>query len=149
MESLSSWVKTSPVSAGLLLAEVIIQESHEFALAVADILDGRKASDISVLDVADVLQITEVFVIATGNSNRQVRALADEVIEVAKERYDRHALRKEGTDEAEWVLLDYGDIVVHVFQPGTREFYDLERLWADAARLEWVATAPASETEEE
>ena len=85
--------------------------------------------------------------IATGNSNRQVRALADEVIEVAKERYDRHALRKEGTDEAEWVLLDYGDIVVHVFQPGTREFYDLERLWADAARLEWVATAPASEEE--
>ena len=148
-ESLSSWVKTFPVSAGSSDVEVIIQESHEFALAVADILDGRKASDISVLDVADVLQITEIFVIATGTSNRQVRALADEVIDVARDTYDRRALRKEGTDEGEWVLLDFGDIVVHVFQPDTREFYDLERLWADAPRLEWVAKDPVTSSEEE
>jgi ribosome-associated protein len=88
-----------------------------------------------------------VFVIGTGSSNRQVRSLADEVVDVARDTYDRRALRKEGSDQAEWVLLDYGDIVVHVFQPDTREFYDLERLWADAPRLEWVSKDPSSEEE--
>lgn len=99
------------------------------------------------LDVERVLQITEVFVIATGSSNRQVRSLADEVTDVAREKYERRALRKEGSDEAEWVLLDYGDIVVHIFQPDTREFYDLERLWADAPRIEWVSSDVTSEEE--
>jgi len=86
-----------------------------------------------------------VFVIGTGSSNRQVRSLANEVVDVAKERYDRRALRKEGSNEAEWVLLDYGDIVVHVFQLETREFYDLERLWADAPRLDRISSGPYTE----
>lgn len=87
--------------------------------------------------MAELLQITEVFVLATGTSNRHVRTLADEVDEQIKARLGRDPLRVEGITEAEWVLLDYGDVVVHVFQDETRRFYDLEHLWADAPRIVW------------
>jgi len=111
-------------------------ESHELASLIADVLDEKKASDISLLDVGDLLQICEVFVIASGGSRRQVLTLAEEVEARAEER-DRRALRVEGREDAEWVLIDFGDVVVHVFQPPTRDFYSLERLWGDAPRLQW------------
>ncbi len=114
-----------------------IKESHTTARTIADILDTKKGLEIALLDVGDLLQITEVFVIATGTSNRHVRTLADEVDEKLAELVDRTPFRVEGVTESEWVLLDYGDVVVHVFQPDTRAFYDLERLWADAPRIEW------------
>ncbi len=87
--------------------------------------------------MAELLQITEVFVIVTGTSNRHVRTLADEVDEQLKDRSDRDPLRVEGITESQWVLLDYGDVVLHVFQADTRAFYDLERLWADAPQVDW------------
>lgn len=87
--------------------------------------------------MGDLLQITEVFVIVTGTSNRHVRTLADEVDDRLKERLDRDPFRVEGITESQWVLLDYGDVIVHVFQAETRAFYDLERLWADAPRVAW------------
>lgn len=113
------------------------------AHAAADALDDKKAADLALLDVGDLLQITGVFVIATGSSNRQVKSLADEVTEKLKKRLQRRPARKEGVTEAEWVLLDYGDVIVHIFQPETRAFYDLERLWGDAPRIAWE---PATET---
>lgn len=79
-----------------------------------------------------------MFVIATGTSNRHVRTLADEVDERVKDHQERDPIRVEGITESEWVLLDYGDVIVHVFQSVTREFYDLERLWADAPRVDWA-----------
>ena len=87
------------------------------------------------LDVHELLVITDIFVIASGNTPRQVQALTDGVEEVLGTQ-DRKPLRREGKDDAQWVLLDYGDIVVHVFDTPTRDFYDLERLWGDAPRLD-------------
>lgn len=97
--------------------------------------------DISLLDVGDLLSITEVFVIVTGSSRPHVRTLAETVVEKMKE-LDRRPLRTEGAAEGEWVLLDFGDFVVHVFQETPRDFYGLERLWGDAPRISWEASVP-------
>jgi ribosome-associated protein len=86
--------------------------------------------------VGDLLTITEVFVIATGTSRTHVQSLAESVKDTLKQN-GRSPLRDEGVAEAEWVLLDYGDVVLHVFQPGPREFYGLERLWGDAEVVDW------------
>jgi ribosome-associated protein len=92
---------------------------------------GKKAEDIVILDVSEVLTITDFFLICHGNSDRQVRTIAEEV----QRRLRTKRLtpyRREGEREARWVLLDFVDFVVHVFQRPEREYYDLERLWADA-----------------
>ena len=85
-----------------------------------------------------------MFVIGTGTSSRHVRSLADDVEERLRELGDR-ALRKEGADYGRWVLLDYGDLVVHLFDVETRDFYDLERLWADAPLVEFALPAATSD----
>lgn len=92
--------------------------------------------DVALLDVSRLLWITDVFLLATGTSNRHVKTLAESVEEALTE-VDRKPLRREGLDSSEWVLLDYGDIVVHLFQADTRDYYALERLWGDAPRIEW------------
>ena len=95
---------------------------------VVEALENRKGRDIVALDVRRLTDITDFMVIASGGSNRHVRALVDQVIEAA--RLGRHqVLGVEGRESAEWVLLDLGDVVVHVMQAAAREFYDLERLW--------------------
>ncbi len=116
----------------------VSQHTHtsDFVRIAADALDDKKGTEISLLDVGDLLSITEVFLIVTGNSRPHVRTLADAVDEKLKE-HGRRPLRTEGGSDAEWVLLDYGDFVVHVFQPEPRDFYGLERLWGDAPRLAW------------
>ena len=83
--------------------------------------------------------ITDIFVIASGTSRRHVLTLADEVEEALRP-MDRKPLRREGKEDGKWVLLDFGDIVVHLFDAETRAYYDLERLWADADRLGPVAS---------
>jgi ribosome-associated protein len=112
------------------------KEQHELAELVAETLDEKKGQDIVLLDVSELLWITDTFVIVSGGSNRQVQTLAEAVEERLKAEGVR-PLRIEGKREAEWVLLDYGDVVVHVFQPATRDYYALERLWGDAPRVEW------------
>ena len=92
------------------------------------------------LDVSSLLVITDLFVIASGTSRRHVMTLVEEVEEQLKT-IDRRPLRREGFEDGQWVLLDYGDVVVHCFDPETRDYYDLERLWLDAERLE---LAPSS-----
>ena len=107
-------------------------------------MDDLKGFDIVLIDVSGLLFITDVFVIATGTSNRHVRSIADEVHTQLKTFHDRAPLRSEGLDQGEWVLLDYGEIVIHVFQAATRAFYDLEHLWADAARIPFEPATQAS-----
>ena len=80
--------------------------------------------------------LTDVFIIATGTSRRHVISLAEEA-ELKLKEQDRRPLRREGTENGTWVLLDYGDVVIHLFDEETRAYYDLERLWADAPRLEF------------
>jgi ribosome-associated protein len=98
-----------------------------------------------VLDVGDIISITDVFVIASGSNTRQVRTIVDEVEKALRERAALSPRSVEGLDDASWVLLDYGDLVVHVFLTDTRAYYDLDRLWADAPRISWeqlAAVAP-------
>ncbi len=109
--------------------------SLELATAVAKAMDSKKGTDIRVLKVEDLTILTDYFVIGTGNSSTQVRALADEV-EYQLSEAGVSVLRREGTESRNWILLDYGVVIVHIFYPDTRNFYDLEHLWADATPVE-------------
>jgi len=104
------------------------------------VIDDKKGIDLVLLDVSELLWITDVFVIASGTSRPHVQSLAEEV-ELNLKAFDRRPLRIEGKREGNWVLLDYGEVVVHIFQPETRDFYGLERLWGDAPRLTWETLA--------
>ena len=101
------------------------------AAAAAD----KKAERIVVLDVSERLVITDHFLICSGNNERQVRTIAEEIERSLLERYGVKPYRREGEREARWVLLDYVDFVVHVFRAEERDYYSLERLWADAPSL--------------
>ena len=79
--------------------------------------------------------LTDLFLIATGTSNRHVKTLVEDVAHALKTTIDKRPLRREGEDHAKWVLLDYGDLVIHVFDAETRDYYELERLWAGAPRI--------------
>jgi ribosome-associated protein len=111
--------------------------ADELAVAAARAADAKSGRDIVVLAVGDVLAITDYFVIAHGGSDRQVKAIADEVEARLGESFGVKPRRVEGLDTLTWVLMDYGPIVVHVFDEETRRFYDLERLWKDAGRVDW------------
>ena len=104
---------------------------EELAAAIAHYAADVKAEDLVELDLRGVLGYTDYFVICTGRSDRQVRAIHDRIAEGMKKDHGVLAQRVEGLAEARWVLLDYLDVVVHVFTPETREFYGLERLWGE------------------
>jgi ribosome-associated protein len=97
--------------------------------------DGKKAVDLVVLDLRKAAGFTDFFVICSGTNTRQVRAIADGVMETLAENGTKPA-HLEGYDRSEWVLIDYFDFIVHVFSPDTRQFYGLERLWGSAERIE-------------
>jgi ribosome-associated protein len=108
---------------------------------------AKKAEQTVVLDVGDIISITDAFVITSGANVRQVRTIVDEIKKSLKERTSTVPRSVEGIDDASWVLLDYGDVVVHVFLAETRAYYDLDRLWADAPHVDWErAAAAVSET---
>jgi len=96
----------------------------------------KKAIDLVVLDLRSIASFTEFFIIASGSNQRQVQAIADEINERLKKQLTARPVRIEGYNSAEWVLLDYGDFVVHLFNGESREFYDLARLWLDARKVE-------------
>lgn len=100
------------------------------AWRAADAAWAKHAQDVVVLDLRDQTLVTDYFVICTGTSRVQIRAITDGILESLRE-LSPHVLR-EGDERAQWVLLDYGDVVVHVFGPEARAFYRLERLWGDA-----------------
>jgi len=101
--------------------------------------DDKKGDDILALDVADIIGIVECFVITSASNSRLVRTIVDEVERQIFEQTGEKPRAVEGLRYASWVLMDYGDLVVHVFLAETREFYGLERLWADAERVEWAS----------
>jgi ribosome-associated protein len=122
----------------------------EFVVAALRAADDKKAFDLVLLDVSEVASFTEYFLIATGTNPKQVQAISDEVVERLK-KDGRRPARVEGYRGAEWVLLDYGDFVFHVFEEKARRFYDLERLWRDAGRVplpQGITTTPAPVTGE-
>lgn len=117
-------------------------ESLQLATSIAKVLDTKKAANVKVLKVRDLTVLTDYFVIANGTSTTHVKSLAEEV-EFQLEQQGVKALRTEGYDAKNWVLLDYGTVIVHVFYPQAREFYDLEHLWADAEECDIQFDAPA------
>jgi len=121
-----------------------VEDAHRRAAIAAGSAAAKKADDIAVLDVGDIISITDAFVIASGSNTRQVRTIVDEVEKGLRERSGSSPRSVEGLDDASWVLLDYGDLVVHVFLAETRAYYDLDRLWADAPRLDWEQAAAVS-----
>ncbi|HEX2193066.1 MAG TPA: ribosome silencing factor [Acidimicrobiales bacterium] len=121
-----------------------VEQVREWARTAARAADAKGGDDTVILEVGKVLAITDAFVITSGRNHRQVRTIAEEVEAQVKSGGGPSPLRVEGADQAEWVLLDYGDFVVHVFLDDVRSYYDLERLWSDAPRLGWVERASAS-----
>ena len=105
-----------------------------FALAAAKIAAERRCRDIVVLDLTGMSPATDFFVIATGTSDRQMRTVADEISQAAREQ-GLQRFGRAGYEQARWILLDFIDIVVHIFDEQYRDYYDLELLWGDAKRL--------------
>lgn len=112
-------------------------EAVALAIAAAAAADDKKASDPTLLDVADLLALVDVFLLVSAGSERQLKAVADAIDQRLREQA-RRPLRREGTAAAGWVLLDYGDVVCHLFTAEQREHYALERLWGDVARIDPV-----------
>ena len=105
--------------------------SLELAKKAANILDNKKAMEISVIGIRDISVLADYFVICTASSSTHVKTLTD-AVEAAADDVGEPVLRREGHRSGSWVLLDYGCVIVHVFQDEARKFYDLERLWSDA-----------------
>jgi ribosome-associated protein len=115
--------------------------SRAIALAAAEAARDKQATDVVVLDVAELLSITDYFVICSTSSNRQSKTVIEAVEDRVRREVELRPVRREGEADAGWWLLDYVDVVVHVFGETERAYYDLERLWSDAPRPEWAAAA--------
>jgi ribosome-associated protein len=110
---------------------------RDWVVAAARAADGKQGRDTLVLDVSSVLAITGWFVITDGLNERQVKTIVEEVERAVVDAGGPKPLRVEGLDDRRWVLMDYGDFVVHVFVDEVRSYYELERLWRDVPRLDW------------
>ncbi len=114
-----------------------IDEIEEWVRLAALAADDKKADDTIIIDVGDVFAVTDYFVITSGSNPRQVHAIVDGIEEDLAAAGGPRPLRVEGKEEREWVLMDYGPFVVHVFHRDQRAFYQLEKLWGDRPRVEW------------
>lgn len=113
-----------------------LELSRKFAIEAARLAANTRGQDVVVLDVAGISPVTDFFVIATGTSARQMRTVCGEIAELA-EQHNMSPLAKCGYEGEQWILSDFVDVVVHVFSPEARTFYDLDNLWGDARRVEW------------
>lgn len=113
-------------------------DGRALALLAARTADDKKGDDVLVLDVGDVLAIAGWFVIASASNSRLVESLAQDIERAAKTELGISPVRTEGHREKQWVLIDYGDVVVHVFHKEMRDFYEIERLYGDVPRLDWA-----------
>ncbi len=111
-----------------------VMDPAELARAIADLAGDKKAIDLVELDVGEILDYTDRFIICSGNTDRQTKAIADGISEGLKKDHGIIPRRIEGLPEARWILMDYLDVVVHVFTPDAREFYRLEQLWGEAPK---------------
>jgi ribosome-associated protein len=124
---------------------VPVRDAMRRAAVAAHAAADKKGEEIVVLDVGDIISITDAFVVVSASNTRLVRTIVEEVELALKISDDESPRSTEGLSDASWVLMDYGDIVVHVFLDETRAFYDLDRLWADAPTVDWEQLAPLAE----
>ncbi len=122
---------------------MIDQEALDLACIAARVADAKQGNEILVLHVGEVLKLTEYFVVVGASNRRLVRALVDDIEAQLKEQAGRAPLRMEGVKEQQWVLIDYGDVVVHVFLSEIRDFYEIERLYTDVPKIDWAVPATA------
>ena len=108
--------------------------SHEQAIFIAQAAKDKKAEDVLVLEVGDLTSLADFFIFASGESERQVRGLASFIEKMMATRYQTNPV-VEGKETANWILLDYGDIIVHIFRSDIRQYYALEKMWADAPQV--------------
>ena len=116
--------------------------SLERALAAARTADHNRGRDIVILDLRELTPVFDYFVLATGTSHRQLHAISEEIDDVLEKQFGDHRLGIEGYADSRWILLDFGDIVVHMFDDETRKYYALEDLWAGAKRVPFESAAP-------
>lgn len=112
-------------------------EIQKWVTLAAAAADDKKATDVVIIDVGDVFAVSDYFLVASGSNPRQVHAIVDGIEERLTADGGPKPVRVEGKEEREWVLMDYGPFVVHVFHQEQRDFYQLEKLWGDRPRLEW------------
>jgi ribosome-associated protein len=124
--------KSAPSDAG---SPVIDTETRNFALALAAAADERKGADIRILKVDGVSFLADYFVVVTGFSSAQVRAIARSIHDTAAADFERQPLRTEGQGDSSWILQDYGEVIVHIFMPDERDYYDLEAFWGHAEEI--------------
>lgn len=111
-------------------------------MGIAQVADDRKGGDILILRVGEVSYLADYFVIITGFSRTQVRAIAEAIETATAEQWQRYPLRREGKTESSWVVLDYGDVIVHILLPRERDYYNLEAFWGHAEQVPFSASAP-------
>ena len=119
-----------------------MERSLLLATAAAQTAEANNASDIVILDMRRSSPLFDYFVIATGTSQRQLNALADEIQHKLERELQDKRVSNHSIDRSSWIVLDYGTVVVHLFDEETRQFYSLEALWGDAPRLDWKNTSP-------
>lgn len=116
--------------------------SKGLALTIAEAADDRKAGDIVILKVGEVSYLADFFVIVTGYSKAQVRAISQAIEHKVEMEWQRRSLRTEGVAESSWILQDYGEVIVHILLPQEREFYNLEAFWGHAEQIEFQVSQP-------
>ncbi len=123
-------------------ASVPSPDARQFAIEIARIASDLKSSDVLALDLRGISPVTDMTVIATGTSDRQMRGLTDEIVAYGK-KVGRRPFGLAGYDGGTWIVVDFLDVVFHVFGKAHRDYYDLELLWGDAPRIEWVRSESA------
>ena len=112
-------------------------DAMRIAKIAAQAADEKQATDITVLNVGEVLAITDLFVVASAGNKRQVRTMCDAITDAVRAQTGRSPLSSEGVSQQQWILIDYGSVVVHVFDDDTRRFYEIERLYSDVPLVSW------------
>lgn len=142
--NLTSSSMSSPQVANRALQE---DGSLQLAFAIAQAADERKGADIKILPVREVSYLADYFVVITGYSAVQVRAIARNIQDTIEMEWHRKPIRTEGQTEGGWVLQDYGEVIIHIFMPEERDFYDLEAFWGHADAIDFATLAAASEAQ--
>ena len=120
-------------------------ETFERAALVAKLADEKKAADITILDVRGLCNFADAFLICTGNNRVHLNAISD-AIGTGMKRIQKRPALEDGHRNASWVVMDYGDVIIHIMSPEARSFYRLEKLWGDAKDVAWTPATPAETT---
>lgn len=124
------------------MAQSRAQKSLQVALAAAQVAHDNRGQEITLLDLREMTAVFDFFLLITGTSRRQLHAIADEIEHALKDQFNEKLMGMEGYAAGTWILQDYGDLVIHLFDDKAREYYALEQLWTGAKRIDWQPATP-------